>query len=156
MYSDKLFTKVTSIKLSVVKIENKKLTKSILNQLNRKSPFDRLYNLKENVKFLGYVNDKTKCLLWSNEDFIYKYDIKDFFSFLRIDLNKNTINDLYQIFPSEEVNSLYNFTNEMGHYEYQDLEISCVLDKNTQYEILDKKENLDKILEEILKRQIFI
>lgn len=156
MYSDKLFIKATSIKLSVVKIENKKLTKSILNQLNRKSPFDKLYNLKENVKFLGYVNDKTKCLLWCNEDLIYKYDIKDFFPFLRIDLHKNTINDLYEIFPSEEVNLLHSFRNEMGHYEYQDLEISCVLDKNTQYEIQDKKENIDKILEEILKRQIFI
>jgi hypothetical protein len=44
----------------------------------------------------------------------------------------------------------------MGHYEYQELEISCVLGKNTQYEIQEKKENLDKILEEILKRQIFI
>jgi hypothetical protein len=156
MYSDKLFAKETSIKLSVVKIENKKLTKGIFNQLNRKSPFDKLYNLKENVKFLGYVNDKTKCLLWSNKDFIYKYDIKDFFPFLRIDLNKNTIDDLYEVFPSEEVNSLHNFKNENGYYEYQELEISCVLEKNTQYEILEKKETVDKIVEELLKRQIFI
>lgn len=27
----------------------------------------------------------------------------------------------------------------MGHYEYQELEISCVLGKNTKYEIQDRK-----------------
>jgi len=156
MNTEKLFEKEATIKISVVKIDNKKLTKGVFNQINWKSPFDRLYNLKENVKFLGYVNDKSKWLVWSNGEFLYKYKISDFYPFLRIDFNKNTINELLDVFPSEVVKSLNDFKNQMGHYEYTDLEISSVLDVKEQYVIIEKKENIEEIINGLLKRQIFL
>lgn len=156
MHIERLFEKEATIKISVVKIENKKLTKGIFNQINWQSPFDKFYNLKENVKFLGYVNDNFKCLVWTNGDSLYKYRIKDFYPFRSIDLNKNTINELIEIFPSDQVESLHSFKNEMGIYEYQELQISCVLDVKEQYVIIEKKENVEKIIKELLKRQIYL
>lgn len=156
MYTEKLFEKETMIKISIVKIDNKKLTKGIFNQINRKSPFDELYNLEQNVKFLGYVNDKSKCLIWIDGELLYKYEIKNLYPFLRIDLNKSTITDLLEVFPSEKVESIHSFKNDIGIHEYQDIEISCVLDKKEQYNIIEKKENIKEIVEELLKRQIFL
>jgi hypothetical protein len=156
MNIEKLFTKETTIKINIVKIDNKKITKSVFNQINRSSPFDQLYNLKENIKFLGYINDKTKWIIWTNNEFLFKYEIKEIYQMSRINLHKNTIEELQKIYPSEKVKSLYSQKNEFDHFEYKDIEISNVLDIKEQSEILDKKEMVEKIISEILKRQIFL
>lgn len=156
MIIDKLFEKEVTVKVSVVKIDNKKLTKSIFNQLHYSSPFDSLFNLKENVKFLGYVNDDFRYLIWTNGEFIFKCNLNEFTKFRKIDLNKNTISDLHEVFPSEKVESLFLVKNEIGFNEYQDLQITQVLGPKYQSEILDKQENVEKIIKELLKRQIFV
>lgn len=156
MNIEKLFPKETTIKINIVKIDNKKITKSIFNQINRSSPFDKLYHLKENIKFLGYINDKTKWIIWTNNEFLFKYEIKEIYQMSRINLNKNTIEELQKIYPSEKVKSLYSQKNEFDHFEYRDIEISSVLDIKEQSEILDKKEMVEEIISEILKRQIFL
>jgi len=156
MSVENLFKKETVVKISVVKIDNKKLTKGVFNQINQKSPFDKLYDLRENVNFLGYVNDNGKWVVWTNDESLYKYKIIDFYSFLRIDFSRNTIDELYKIYPSEVVKSLYSHTNELGHYENQGCQISQVLELNEQISITDKKENIEQIIDELVKRQIFL
>ncbi|WP_136468997.1 hypothetical protein [Flagellimonas onchidii] len=147
----KIFTNETTIKISVVKLDNKKMTKGIFNQLHISSPFDKLYNLKEEVQILGYVNEKDKWVIWSNKQRLYKYEIYNFSPLIDLDLNKDKIKDLYHIYPSENIRSLY-FGDE--HYSFE--EISSVLDKKEQYEILDKQEILLRLRNEILNRQIFL
>lgn len=156
MNLETLFTTETTIKVSVVKIDNKKLTKGVYNQLNIKTAFDDFYNLKENAKLLGYVNDKSRFYLWTNGNSIFRNEIKELYPLIKLNLNKNTIDELRNIFPSEEVESLYSYKNENGDYEYRNLQISQVLQKNSQYELIEKKENVEKIVKEILNRQIFI
>jgi hypothetical protein len=46
MFIEKLFEKEVTIKVSIVKIDKKKLTKGVFNQLNVKSPFDDTYNFR--------------------------------------------------------------------------------------------------------------
>jgi hypothetical protein len=155
MNIENLFTKDTTVKITVLKIENKKFTKGIFNQLHISSPFDKLYNLKENVKFLGYINDKTRWIIWTNGNSLFKYDVKEFYPLRFLNLNSDKIKDLIQIYPNEEVKSLYTAMDQ-GYYEYRDSQISTVLDVKIQYEIIDKKEKVDKILTEVLKRQIYL
>mgnify|MGYP000881306201 CR=1 FL=1 len=156
MNVEKLFTKQTTIKISVVTIDNKKLSKSIVNQLNVSSPFDKLYNLKENAKFLGYINDKSKWIIWTNDEFIFKYELKLIYPIARINLDKNTLSDLIDIYPSDIVKSRYAFENEYGDFENRELQISNALDKKDQYILIERIEEVQKIITEILKRQILL
>lgn len=156
MNIEKLFIKETTLKLSVIKVDNKRIIKSIFNQINIDSPFDELYTLKQNVKFLGYINEKKKWIIWKNNDFLFKYDLGKIYPISQINLNKNTIDELITIFPSEKVKLLHSFQNEQSHFEYRDIEISSVLDPNEQYLIMDVIELVDDIIDEILKRQIFL
>lgn len=156
MNIDKLFTKETTVKISVVKIDNKKLTKSIFNQLNKVSPFDSNYNLKENVKFFGYINDKTTWIIWGDDEFIYKYEMMKSYPFLRINLDRGTISELKKVYDSEEVKKLYNQKDDEFGYLYRDEQISSVLISNEQNEIISKKELVTDIFNKILERQIFI
>jgi hypothetical protein len=151
MNFDKIFTKEITVRLCVVKIENKKLTKSIFNQLNIISPFDKLYNLKDNVKILGYIKDKTRWVIWSNGQSLFKYELNNLYPLIGLDLNKDKIEDLIKIYPSETVKSLY-----FGNDNYQYMVVSCVLDKKEQYEIINKKEMIDKFRIEVLNRQIYL
>ncbi|MDO6739454.1 hypothetical protein [Wenyingzhuangia sp. 2_MG-2023] len=148
MNIDKIFTKETTIKITVVKIENKKMTKSIFNQLHIYSPFDKLYNIKNNVKVLGYINDKTIWVIWSNEESLFKYELNNFYPLLRLDLNNDKIESLIKIYPSESVRNLY--------FENLDMEISSVLDLKEQHEIIDKKEMIQKFRNEVLNHQIYL
>lgn len=153
MNMSKIFTKDTFIKVSVVKLDGRKLTKSIFNQLHTISPFDRLYNLKNDVKVLGYINDKTIWIIWSNQENLYKYDLQNIYPLVQLDLNKNTIENLIEIYPSEQVKNLYyGNSNE----NYQELEISSVLDKKEQYKILDRQDFVIEFKAQLLERQIFL
>ncbi|EKT3967372.1 hypothetical protein NTJ12_002460 [Flavobacterium psychrophilum] len=156
MNIENLFSKEVTVKISIVNIENKKLTKSIFNQLNISLPFDSLFNLKQNVKFLGYINDKGKWIIWSNNEYIYKCELKNIYPMARLNLNRDKIRDLIEIYPSELVKSLYHFMNESSFFEYRDTEISSVLDKKEQYIIIERQEEVREIINELLKRQIIL
>lgn len=151
-----LFTKTTTVNISVVKINNKNLTKSIFNQLNISSPFDRLYNLKDNVKFLGYVNDKTKWIIWSDENNLFRYELKELSPIVYLNLDQDTIDMLVKIYPSELVKELYNYTDAEYEKIYRDNQISTVLDVKEQYIILEKQKLVREIFENILERQILL
>ena len=153
MEIEKLFTKEITIKVSIIKLDNKKMTKGIFNQLHIISPLDKLYNLKENTKILGYINEKGRWIIWSNNENIYKYELNKFFPLRRIDLNAENIEALISVYPSEKVKNLYHADYKEN---YREMQISSVLDIKEQYEIIEKKEMIEKLIEEILKRQIYI
>lgn len=158
MNIQELFTKETTIKVSVVTLDGKKMTKSIFNQLHHVKPFDNLYNIIEGVKFLGYINEKERFVIFTLNNKIYYYRLEAFLALQYIDLNKSTIEDLYRVYPSEEVKRLHNFNpkKENDSEDYRQFQISQVFSVNGQYEFIEKAENLKKIRNEILKRQIFL
>ena len=56
---DDIFSNKTTVEITVVKINNQKLTKSILNQIELFNPFlDG--NFADGTKIFGYVNHKIK------------------------------------------------------------------------------------------------
>jgi hypothetical protein len=156
MNLDNLFTKETTIKVSVVTLDNKKLTKSIFNQLQVKKPFDKLYNIFDGVKFLGYVNDKKNYAVFTFNDKIYKCEMVEFQALKYIDLHKDLIKTLYRVYPSEELQKLNKYNPSRPDEYYADSQISQVFSVDGQRELIEKAENLDKIFNELVIRQIFI
>ncbi len=155
MNLDKLFTKESTIKISVISINDKKITKSIFNQLNIKNPFDKHINLLENVLFLGYINDKTKWIIWKDNDFLYKYELKHLLQIKWIDVNRNTIKDLLEIYPTEVVKNAYHFVDDNLN-EYKEETISNTLNREDLHDFIYKQDMINKIIENITKRQIFV
>lgn len=153
-----LFTNETTIKVSVVTLDNKRLTKSIYNQLHYKKPFDKLYNINDGVQFLGYVHDKGQFVVFKEKSKLYVCNLDAFRVLRDIDLDKNTIEYLYKVYPSDEVEQLYRFNskNDMEKDNYRDMQISQVFSIKGQYEFIDKAEKLQNLINEIFKRQIFL
>ena len=68
---DDLFSNKTTVEITVVKINNQKLTKSIVNQLDNKFPIDKNGKFYEGLKILGYVKHK---ISQSEEQLIFSYN----------------------------------------------------------------------------------
>jgi hypothetical protein len=148
MKIENLFTENTTINITVLKINNKNFTKSIFNQLHLSSPFTKLYELKEDLKILGYVNDKTRWVIWTDNEFLYKYDIKKFYPLLKLEINICEIGTLLDIYPSEDVRLL---SENLENYD-----LANILNEEEKKVINNKKETVEKILKEVVKRQIFL
>ncbi len=145
---EKIFSEEVNVTIRVVNIENKKLTKSVFNQLHYSSPFTNLFDLKDNVKVLGYVNDKEEVLLWSDENKLYKYRTKALIDFVRISFDTNTIEDLYKLYRSKRVQEIY-FSSESCN-------IGTIEDEKLLQEITAKQDFLKMFYRELKKNQIFI
>jgi len=69
------FQKESIIKINVLKIDNKKLSKSLIEQLHEQNPFDEDYNFIADVAF-GYVKlGIDKVLIYSNNEKLFKFNI---------------------------------------------------------------------------------
>lgn len=159
-----LFTVETTIKVSVVKLDNKKLTSLIFNQLNISSPFDDAFNLKEDVKILGYVNSKVnikykdhhieneKWLIWSRNDRLYKYKLIRLHPFLKMNIETIQFFQFIAIYNSDEIDKIYD--DSKGELQYTP--ISEVIDQDKLNEISEKKIFVKEVYREILKRQIYL
>jgi len=154
MNIEKLFTKESTVKISILKIDNKKFTKSIFNQLNYKNPFDRDINLNQDAKFLGYVNDKGKWILWTDTDYIYKFELKKLIDIKWIDVDRHKISDLIEVYPTEKVKDAFHYVDDYDN-EYKNEVISNVLNREEIFEFIEKQDIVKNIINETLQRQIF-
>ncbi len=72
MNIESLFSEKATINISIVKLHNQKINKTIFNQLLVYSPFTEEFHLRKYVKFLGFVNEKVKWMLWTDDESIYR------------------------------------------------------------------------------------
>ncbi|AKK72094.1 hypothetical protein OK18_05110 [Chryseobacterium gallinarum] len=108
------------------------------------------------LSFLGYVNDKAKWIIWCDENNLFRYELKELSPIVYLNLDRDTIDTLAKIYPSELVKELYNYTDAEYEKIYQDNQISTVLDVKEQYIILEKQKLVRDIFENILERQILL
>lgn len=155
MNIDNLFTDKTTIDISVVKLNNQKINKTIFNQIVTRPPFDRVYSLSKNVKFLGYVNDKISMLLWTNGVNIYRCRLKDLREFAFFDLENETIGKLKEHYSTHNFNYYQNPYDRGDEYGYSD-KIWSILTSDEIAEIRSKQEFVKEILNALNGRQIFV
>lgn len=155
MNIEDLFTEKTTIEISVVKLNNQKINKTIFNQIVIRSPFDRVYSLSKNVQFLGYVNDKISMLLWTNGVNIYRCRLKDLREFASFDLENKTIEKFEEYYSTLNLNYYQNRDDHGAEHEYSD-KIWHILTGDEIAEIRSKQEFVKEILNALIGRQIFL
>ncbi|WP_294302523.1 hypothetical protein [uncultured Chryseobacterium sp.] len=154
------FTREITIKINVITIDGKKITKSIFNQLNVKSPFTHDINgySFNGEKILGYVIDKGYWLIHAENEKLYRYNLTRMFAIAQLSSKSDysrlkELFHLYGYFGDNIINDDYKHFDEIGIWNYS---LERVLNKD----ILNKIGNL--ILDannwktEILNHQIFI
>lgn len=158
------FTTETTVKINVATIDGKKITKSIFNQINTKSPFnfdkDKGY-IFEGGKILGYVFDKEYWLLWVEDDKIYKSNLGTLFKMANLTSSskystlKSLFNNMIYYFGEEYLNSQFD---DISYEEYYlgTYEISQVLSKEAGEKLKAIVLNSRNWKLEILNHQIFL
>ena len=155
-----LFTKTTTVEISVVTIDKKKLTKSIITQIVDYKPFDEALNIFEGVKILGFVNGIEPIVIWTRNGELNKCNLNVFRKLDHVDIHNSTIENLIGTYQTPEIDAILYSQNEKGNNitfnEYRKNQISSVLSAKGLTDLKDKKEEFKTIISEIYKRQIFI
>lgn len=155
------FTTETTVKINVATIDGKKITKSIFNQINTKSPFnfdkEKGY-IFEGGKILGYVFDKEYWLLWVEDDKIYKTNLDRLFKMANLSSSSyfSSVRDLLNpnlYFGSEYLKEDFeDFENySLNNYKSSEILTETALEKLKTY-VLKAREWRT----EILNHQIFL
>lgn len=155
------FTTETTVKINVATIDGKKITKSIFNQINSKSPFnfdkEKGY-IFEGEKILGYVFDKEYWLLWIEENKVFKTNLNRIFKIANLSSSSyfSSVTDLFNpllYFGSEYLKE--NFKEFDDYYIAQqknsDVLVDSALEKLKKYVL-----NAREWKTEILNHQIFL
>jgi len=155
MNIEHLFTEKTTINLSVVKLHNQKINKTIFNQLITLSPFNRIFSLGESVKFLGFVNDKIQWILWTDDISIYKYQLRKLKEFCHFDLDSGEISDFTKIYPYYEL----QYFNKSSYRDdtYDEVEkLYLILSQEERSRLEEKQRFIVEVIDKLTQRQIFI
>lgn len=158
MIKSNLFADKTTINISVVKLYNQKINKTIFNQLLSSTPFDWTFQLKENVKILGFVNDKERYMLWLDGNTIYKCRLVRIVKFARFDLENGKVKDFFNLYSDIDI----EYFKDSGSEREVDLEfmeegpVSYVLNAVEKEEIRHKQNFIKEFLLELNQRQVFL
>jgi hypothetical protein len=148
-----MFAEESIIKVSVITVAKKRLTKGILNQIIEFYPSRFLYAFPENLKFFGFVNDKIKWVICTFENGLYKFKYQDIYNFSKLNLHEASLVEFRFFFNYEQ---LHKF-EEKDIYVQEEDQGAIFSFKNEIQEALFKNQNdLIEIIELINERQIFI
>lgn len=103
MIKTNLFVEKTTVNISVVKLHNQKINKTIFNQLLITSPFDWTFDLKDDVKILGFVNEKERYMLWGNRNSLYKCSLVHIIKFSRFNLENGKVKDFFNLYSDSDI-----------------------------------------------------
>jgi len=145
------FTEQLTVEITLLKVNNKKLTKTLLNQFIVSSPFDKSYELKPKAKIFGFVNDKGYWIIWSDVKYIYKFNTKELMKFNLINFDTR----LFQLRKIYSLPRLDKMSNDQL-YENQYSSISEILSEEELKEITEKQKFLNEFFKELYKKQIFL
>ncbi len=158
MNIENLFTEKTTINISVVKLHKQKINKTIFNQLLIYSPFTEDFHLRRQVKFFGFVNEKVKWMLWTDDESIYKYEMKRAAKFAYLNLDDEKLDEFKKIYPIRQIR-YFKESHDEDHYNEYDNDrtiVSAILNEEEKLEIEKKQVIIRRILDELNERQIFL
>lgn len=155
------FTIETTVKINVATIDGKKITKSIFNQINTKSPFnfdkEKGY-IFEGGKILGYVFDKAYWLLWVEDDKILKTNLNRMFKIANLSSSSNfsSVTDIFNplvYFGNDYLKEDFREFDDyyLAQQKNSDVLVDSVLEKLKIYVL-----NAREWRTEILNHQIFL
>ncbi len=151
-----LFEDQTSIKLAVVKLDGKRLTKSTIDQLNVKLPFDPLLNFTGD-KIFGYVNfPKSKggwVAIAQVDGKLVKFQTLRILWTSMINENSNfdnVYNDLSRTFKL-----LFNEKYNKLHQE-ETAKLSDIMEQNDLNALLEIRDKAKDFIEKLADHQIII
>ena len=161
MNLENLFTDKTTVSVSVVKLNNQKMNKTIFNQLLIKSPYSSSFDIDENAKFLGFVNDKEKWLVWTDGLTIFRNRLWRLRTFANFNLEFGTLEKFKEIYPTSNLshfNSDYTdeYSTEYSSSDEDRLEMSSVLNEAESEEIRKKQIAMKFVTDNLEARQIFL
>lgn len=123
----KYFSESQMIEISVVKIGNQKITKSIFNQLpdGRKInyPFDF-----EGLQIIGYVNEKETYVIYTENKKVFKQSVEDILKIVRTPVERHSISTIekYIIMDSDDdYNPYHQFTDLKSEYQQRFLNVTA-------------------------------
>lgn len=122
-----LFSNKTTVEITVVKINNQKLTKSIVNQLDNKFPIDKNGKFYEGLKILGYVKNKMRS---SNQQLIFSFDNNLYY------YNLETLKEFTELKKSSKDYSLLSRLNFDFYQKYKNKDNS-IRDEDYDHIIVD-------------------
>lgn len=159
MNIESLFTEKTTINISVVKLHNQKINKTIFNQLLINSPFTEDFHLRRQVHFFGFVNEKVKWMLWTDDESIYKYEMERAATFTYLNLDNEKLDEFMKIYPTRLLRYFKESHDEDDHHNEYDNDrtiVSAILNEEEKLEIENKQVIISRILDELNERQIFL
>ena len=152
---ENLFTEKTTINISVVKLNAQKINKTVFNQLLIFSPFNNIFDLRPNIKVLGYVNDKMRWVLWIQDNSIFKYPIKELKEFAFFDIEYGKTEEFIELYPENKL-SFFNRSNDDWDDEISSDRLNLILTNEEKTEILAKQDYVSNFLSHLTGRQIFL
>lgn len=154
---ENIFADNTSVSMTIAKIDNKKITKTIFNQLNIWNPFKAQF-IFTGDKILGYVNSNGIWIIYIINDKIFKCFERDLFLPNR---NSFIFDDLGILFDPTEKKEFIE-KNKIKLQELREMNDDFLFNKSTTSidELVTAynraEENRSKLLEQLKKRQIFL
>lgn len=136
------------VEIKTINLKNKKLTKSIFNQIETKTCFDKKLDFIGD-RFFGYIRDKDKrYLLWSDNEKLRKTCLSDY-SLPKIDTEyKYTFSDIEWVLKKCGI-AYYAHDDERGR-----LKIEFEKEAITKYNNLI--DNVRAFMSEVWNYQLFI
>lgn len=139
----KYFSESQLIEISVVKIGNQKITKSILNQLPGGSKIKYPFHFN-GLKILGYVNDKEAYVIYVENEKFYKQSVQYILNLLNTPTERHQISTIEKfiiIDPEDDYNPFHRFTE---------------LSQENQKKFSAVVEKMESFVEVLKSHQIFI
>lgn len=159
---NEIFTNKTTVDITVVKLGNQKLTKSILNQIELLNPFDD-GNIAHGIKILGYVNHKLKDSV-KNVLFIYDSKLYYFpFSTLekmatikdRLKFKEDQLFNFKFIFFKNYKSNNFFYWDDNSRFKLENY-IKDIFTEEELFEINKAQINLKNLLDELNDRLIIV
>lgn len=114
----KYFSESQTVQISVVKIGNQKVTKSILNQMPVGRKIRYPFELDE-VQILGFVNDKGLWIIYTTEGRVFKQSITWINDFLKTPADQHQISTIGKYIELGDEYAPYDSFNEMSEEHQQ-------------------------------------
>lgn len=164
MELEKMFSEKTTIDITVVKLNNQKLTKSIFNQLRWCFPFDAEMNFKSETLF-GHVRVGEECIaIGSTKNGLFRFKL-DYLKAIAVAGNmegnfrrSNDYVDYAELLGVKSINS--KFLSDTGDFDESNVvsvfTIKDVLTKEGQEKLIELSAKAKLIVRELYNRQILI
>lgn len=167
MENKNIFQSQSEIKINVLKVDNKKLTRSLVEQFRNENPFDAELNFVGD-KIFGYIlvnrpanNGKDRIIIAQKNGKLIKYSWIKILGLSYIesesswnDVRNNHKNTLKSLFGEEKLKQYENEYNRLEEYDYPKL--NEIIDEDDLNKLLNIKNKANKFLEELDNHQIYI